>query len=125
MIRQFRTVLESKEISFYNEKHILEYNKESDEILDVTDMVIIWQVEYEVREWGIKSAVASVVDFEISIFQDYYTDPDTNETLKGFEETLKNSDEWKVQIHSDNHTFDCVAISECEIDFLDGTIDFY
>lgn len=124
MTHQFRTTLKSREITFINEDQIHEYNNESEESLEVNDMIIVWQVEFELREYGIKSAVASVIDFEFTALQEDYTDSDTNETLKGFETTFKNDDSWKVEILGDNFTFDCMCLGLCDIDFDEGTIEF-
>ena len=126
MTHQFRTKI--KDISGICEASLIEAQNGHDyDSIDYTDLTLIYEVEFEVREWGIKSTNINVIGFSLSIEQDdfeHYNDfTDELTKSKGFNVELSEKD-FKVEVCIDNLEFGSIALTEAYIDFEEWTIQF-
>ena len=118
---KFRTVLKQKDVYLYYGEDAFPNATEKESTADayVNSIIIYWGADVECREWGIKSIITQVYDFEFTVYSED-DDYDLDEKLTGTSHVW-NSKDFTV-VDEFIRTDDSYAITSMEINFKDKTI---
>jgi hypothetical protein len=122
MIHKFRSKI--KDVTLWGECGL--GNSENENPIEVDEIIVNWQIELELREYGVKYISIYVTDFSFTIYQEADYGIDSEKPIEGFEDEKTMKDlAYKVEVCHDDFKYDSISLESCEIDFDDKTVTFY
>ena len=116
---EFRTVLKNSNIYLFDGENAFPNATEKESTLNayVDSVIINWSVEFEYREWGIKSIIIYIKDFEFEV----KAEDDEEEEKLCCASHVWNSKDFTV-LDEGIRNEDIYSITSMEINFKDKTI---
>lgn len=125
MKQEFRTKIERRDIAIFGNPFKYSKNRNCEDP-QCDEVIVVWSLNYELREWGVKSVDLCIEAFEFDVYtDDYSTDGDPTNDLSGQTMYFSNKcDKFEIEFFDSDELIAAGYIGGIDIDFDNMKIQF-